>query len=275
MFQRSTRCFKIHSRRKNQQGNIKWFCINDQRDPSGKRKWNTCHDSWDTRSILRSNYEGFPSRKRRFDRRRTTLSKTRTKLRKFVTITFRRWTFRSLIYFISHLSERSSIFWTKHRIPFEFHGKRRIVQCLQATRVNVQILSNALYMKISFPLSVVYINLYLLLVILSIRVFVSTSLWWGLQRIERTDILVVSQGIVSSTWTVKQKSWSFSEKLRKLPSRYRGNEEGWCLLDHPERRDCPNSGSPELWRCKLTKRCTEGNTSISSSADLRPKTPGC
>lgn len=70
-----------------------------------------------------------------------------------------------------------------------------------STVKEVQILSNALYKKINFPVSVVYINLYRLLVILSIRLFVSVSLWWGLQRIDTTDILVVSQGIVSRTYT--------------------------------------------------------------------------
>lgn len=69
-----------------------------------------------------------------------------------------------------------------------------------STVKEVQILSNALYKKINFPVSVVYINLYRLLVILSIKLFVSVSLWWGLQRIDTTDILVVSQGIVSRTY---------------------------------------------------------------------------
>ena len=80
--------------------------------------------------------------------------------------------------------------------------ERRTIQCLSevaSTVKEVQILSNALYKKINFPVSVVYISLYRLPVILSIRLFVSVSLWWGLQRIDTTDILVVSQGIVSRT----------------------------------------------------------------------------
>ena len=84
---------------------------------------------------------------------------------------------------LSFVSEKGNIISHRQigsRVRSKTEGIVERSQCLSevaSTVKEVQILSNALYKKINFPVSVVYISLYRLLVILSIRLFVSVSLW--------------------------------------------------------------------------------------------------